>query len=86
MYSLHQILPKMAETRDRQEDLTAILDRIIYIGLRGGWDDLKSSSLKVSLDALRSTQVDGLLAGAPGNETLDSSLVSVPSTPSSNRS
>ncbi|KAG8922714.1 hypothetical protein FRC02_011672 [Tulasnella sp. 418] len=35
------------EVQSRQEDMAQILDRIVYIGLRGGWAELQDTPLKI---------------------------------------
>ncbi|KAG8954674.1 hypothetical protein FRC04_011107 [Tulasnella sp. 424] len=40
------------ELRTREEEVTRILDRIVYIGLRGGWDSLHQDALRTALEAM----------------------------------
>lgn len=45
------------ELRTREEDVTRILDRIVYIGLRGGWASLQEDGLRMSSAAIASPEL-----------------------------
>jgi len=42
------------DVRARQEDIARILDRIVYIGMRGGWSDADTAALRVPISDDRS--------------------------------
>ncbi|KAG8887634.1 hypothetical protein FRB99_004225 [Tulasnella sp. 403] len=62
VHGMRNVLDEQLEdVRTRQDDVARILDRIVYIGLRGGWAEMDDTALRIPV---RAAPVEASSSGA----------------------